>query len=58
MSIPVVIHLLSHYENFDEAIQANISIGGAIADRAMLLGMIYYQVEPLKAIYLDKVPVK
>lgn len=58
MSIPVVIHLLSHYENFDEAIQANISIGGAIADRAMLLGMIYHQVEPLKAIYLDKVPVK
>jgi hypothetical protein len=58
MSIPVVIHLLSHHQNFDDTIQANILIGGAIADRAMLLGMIYHQVEPLKAIYLDKVSIE
>ena len=57
-SIPVIIHLLYHHETFEEAINANILIGGAIADRAMFLGAIYHQIKPLDPIYKEKLPIR
>ena len=57
-SIPVIIHLLYHHDTFEEAINANILIGGAIADRAMFLGAIYHQIKPLDPIYKEKLPIR
>lgn len=53
-SIPVIIHLLYHHHTFEAAMDANIIIGGAIADRAMFLGMIYHQITPIHPKYYQK----
>ncbi len=55
-SIPVIIHLLYHHQTFESAMNANMLIGGAIADRAMFLGALYHQIKPLDAFYLEKLP--
>ena len=57
-SIPVIIHLLYHHDTFEAAMNANILIGGAIADRAMFLGAVYQQIKPLDPIYKEKLPIK
>ena len=40
-SIPLIMHFLAKYENLIDALQANMLVGGAIADRAMILGFLY-----------------
>ena len=57
-SIPVIIHLLYHHKTFEDAMNANILIGGAIADRAMFLGAIYHQIKPLDPVYKEKLPIR
>ena len=57
-SIPVIIHLLYHHDTFEATMNANILIGGAIADRAMFLGAVYQQVKPLDPIYKEKLPIR
>jgi hypothetical protein len=37
-ALPVIIHLLYHTSSFEEALEKNALIGGASADRALLLG--------------------
>ena len=37
-SIPVIFHVFAKYDSFEEAIKENAKIGGAIADRATVLG--------------------
>jgi hypothetical protein len=57
-SIPVIMHLLYHHDTFEAAMNANILIGGAIADRAMFLGAVYQQIKPLDPIYKENLPIK
>ena len=57
-SIPVIMHLLYHHDTFESAMNANILIGGAIADRAMFLGAVYQQIKPLDPIYKEKLSIK
>lgn len=43
-SIPLIIHILSHVNSFEDMLHLNTKIGGASSDRGLLLGAILSQV--------------
>lgn len=53
-SIPLVIHILYHTNSYEEAIQYNALLGGAISDRNMLIGAIFAQVDKIPESWLKK----
>jgi hypothetical protein len=54
-SIPLIIHILSHTSSYQEAIEYNALLGGAISDRNTLLGAFYAQVSAVPKIWSEMV---
>ena len=54
-SIPLIVHILSHTESYEEAIRYNARLGGAISDRNMLIGAFFAQVSEVPSLFLTKV---
>jgi len=54
-SIPLIIHLLYNSNSYQEIIEQNALIGGAVSDRGMLLGAIMAQVSKIPTDWLNKV---
>jgi hypothetical protein len=52
--IPVIIHILYHSKSFEDAINLNAKIGGASADRALLLGALLNQVYDIPESWIEK----
>jgi hypothetical protein len=53
-AIPLIIHLLYHSSSYEEAVRWNVKIGGASADRGMLLGAIASQGSPIPQEWIAK----
>jgi hypothetical protein len=53
-SIPLIVHILSHTDSYEEAIRYNARLGGAISDRNMLLGALFAQVSEVPLSFQTK----
>jgi hypothetical protein len=53
-SIPVIFHLLSHATSFEALVEKNTRLGGASADRGLLLGAIMHQISPVPQSWIEK----
>ncbi|MCK7486795.1 MAG: ADP-ribosylglycohydrolase family protein [Bacillus subtilis] len=53
-AIPLIFHLLYHSSSYEEAVKWNVKIGGASADRAMLLGAFAAQGSPIPQDWIAK----
>jgi hypothetical protein len=53
-AIPLIIHILYHSKNFEEAVYLNTKIGGASSDRGMLIGAIMSQVSDIPKSWIEK----
>ncbi|MDT8337544.1 MAG: ADP-ribosylglycohydrolase family protein, partial [Candidatus Izemoplasmatales bacterium] len=54
-SIPLIIHILYHTNSYEEAINYNALLGGAISDRNMIIGAIFAQVSEVPKNWRNKV---
>lgn len=54
-AIPVIIHILYHTESFVEALELNAKIGGASADRGLIIGAILNEVYQIPDAWIKKV---
>ncbi|MDY0294965.1 MAG: hypothetical protein RBQ71_04070 [Acholeplasmataceae bacterium] len=54
-SIPLVIHILYHTNSYEEAVQYNALLGGAISDRNLLIGAICAQSSHIPKDWKEKV---
>ncbi len=54
-AIPVIMHILYHSKNFKDALESNAKIGGATADRGLLMGPILSQVYEIPEAWIKKV---
>jgi hypothetical protein len=54
-SIPLIVHLLYHCKSYEDAVNKNALIGGAISDRNMLLGAMFAQVSKIPKAWVKKV---
>jgi hypothetical protein len=50
-SVPVICHILYHTHSYHEASLKNAAIGGAVADRATIIGAIYAQISKIPSEY-------
>lgn len=57
-SIPVILHVFSHYDDFEEAIIENAKIGGAISDRNTILGFLLSYVSQVPKSWYNKLKIK
>lgn len=57
-SIPLIIHILSHTNSCQEAVELNAILGGAVSDRNTLIGAIYAQVSEIPDSWVKKVKEK
>jgi hypothetical protein len=57
-ALPVIIHVLYHATSFEDALNLNAKIGGASADRALLIGAILAQVYDIPTDWYKKVSPK
>jgi hypothetical protein len=57
-SVPIIIHLLYHSTSLLDAWQRNALIGGAIAERAMLLSMIMGEIDPPSSVMIGQLSKK
>ncbi len=57
-SIPVIFHILGKTNSYQEAIEYNAPIGGAVADRGTLLGAIYAQISEVPKAWYEKCDLK
>ncbi|BCR36172.1 ADP-ribosylglycohydrolase family protein [Mariniplasma anaerobium] len=57
-AIPVIIHVLYHSTSFEDALNINAKIGGASADRSLLIGAILSQVYDIPTDWNEKVSPK
>lgn len=57
-ALPVIIHVLYHATSFEDALNLNAKIGGASADRALLIGAILAQVYDIPSDWDKKVSPK
>ena len=54
-AIPLIIHILSHTNSYQEAIELNAVLGGASSDRSLLIGAIFAQVSEIPPSWVEKV---
>jgi len=57
-SIPLIFHLLTHSNSYENLIEWNTKIGGASSDRGLLLGAIMSQISPIPESWKEKVDIK
>lgn len=57
-SIPVIFHILAKTSSYQEAIETNALIGGAVADRSTILGAIYAQISKVPDSWAERVDLK
>lgn len=57
-AIPVIIHILYHTKSYESALELNAKIGGASADRALIIGAIINQVYDLPDTWIKLVSKK
>jgi hypothetical protein len=55
-ALPVIIHVLYHSHSFETALELNAKIGGASADRALLIGTILSQVYDIPNTWTKHIP--
>ncbi len=55
MSLPLIFHMLSHANSYEELITWNAKIGGASSDRGLLLGAIMSQISTVPQSWIEKV---
>jgi ADP-ribosylglycohydrolase len=53
-AIPLIYYILSHTNNYEEAVRLNTEFGGASCDRGMLIGAIYSQLSEIPEDWLAK----
>jgi ADP-ribosylglycohydrolase len=53
-SIPLIFYILVHSNGFEEAIQFNARLGGASADRGLLLGAILSKIYEIPQSWIEK----
>jgi hypothetical protein len=54
-AIPVIIHILYHTESFTDALELNAKIGGASADRGLIIGAILSEIYQIPDSWIKKV---
>jgi len=54
-SIPLIIHILYHTNSYEEAVNYNALLGGAISDRNMIIGMVMSQISKIPETWIDLV---
>lgn len=54
-AIPVIMHILYHTESFSDALELNAKIGGASADRGLIIGAILSEVYSIPDTWMKKV---
>ncbi len=54
-SIPLIIHILYHTDNYEEAVKYNALLGGAVSDRNTMIGAIFAQVSEVPQEWIEKV---
>lgn len=54
-AIPVIVHILYHTDGFADALELNAKIGGASADRGLIIGAILNEVYPIPDDWIKKV---
>lgn len=54
-SIPLILHILYHTDSYQEAVEYNALLGGAISDRNMILGAIMAQTSKIPKQWREKV---
>lgn len=57
-SVPVILHVFSHYDDFEEAMIENAKIGGAISDRNTILGFLLSYVSEVPKSWYNKLKIK
>ena len=57
-SIPLIMHILSHTNSYQEAVELNATIGGAVSDRNLLVGALYAQVSEIPEAWVTLVKEK
>ena len=53
-SIPVIFRLLDRAQTYEEAMRLNLTYGGAISERAMLLGYCFAQFSDIPPTWIDQ----
>ena len=53
-SIPLIIHLLAHENDYENLIHTNTKLGGASSDRGLILGAIMSQISPIPKTWISK----
>lgn len=54
-SIPLIFYILYHAKDFEDALNINVSVGGASSDRALLLGAFLEQLYEIPNSWKEKV---
>jgi len=57
-SIPLIIRIISRAENYEEAMLMNVQYGGAMSERAMLLGYVFSKVSDIPQAWIQKLSSK
>ena len=57
-SIPLIMHILSHTNSYQEAVELNATLGGAVSDRNLLIGAFYAQVSEIPEAWVNMVKEK
>ncbi len=57
-ALPLIFNILANTDSFEEAVSLNTKLGGASADRGMLIGAIYAQVSKIPEDWISKTNLK
>ncbi|MCF7931157.1 MAG: ADP-ribosylglycohydrolase family protein [Acholeplasmataceae bacterium] len=54
-ALPLIFHILTHTNNYEDAVKLNVKLGGASCDRGLLIGAIYSQISEIPEDWKQKV---